>query len=274
MAKLSRRDFLRFAASGVALAAFSRCAPATGAPEMPPASVSTLVQPEPTSSREPTVVPTHVPSPTATAVPLLRNENRKGFYIRYHKSFEPVDPDTWALAVTGKVRRSQRMTLKDIAALPLTTQTSRLTCVEGWSVAAKWAGFDPQVLVDLVEPQEGVGWVHFHCADGYYESLALGELLWDRVLFAYRMNDVPLTPEHGAPLRIIVPFKYGYKGPKAITRIEFADEELRGYWPTVGPYSTEGQIQPGVDYALDLDSYRKIEGRGEVVYDDGIEAQE
>lgn len=180
----------------------------------------------------------------------------------------------WAVSVEGRVRYPKRLKIADLQALPLAAQTSRLTCVEGWSVAAKWEGFYPQALVDMVEPYDGVEWVHFHCADGYYESLALGEFVLDRVLLAYGMNGAPLPPEYGAPLRIIVPFKYGYKGPKAITRIVFADEELRGYWPTVGPYSTEGQIQPGVDYALDLESYRKVNGRGEVVYDDGIEAQD
>lgn len=279
MAKLHRRDFLRFVASGAALAVFSRCVPASAVPDASPTPVLefplTPVPSTPTRAPEPVASPTAVPSPLPATMPTsLRNENRAGFYIRYYKAFEPIDLEKWVLSVTGKVRYSQRMTLKDIQALPVLKQTSRLKCVEGWSVAAKWEGFDPQVLVDMVEPQEEAGWVHFHCADGYYESLALGELVFDRVLFAYRMNDAMLPPEYGAPLRIIVPHKYGYKGPKAITRIVFADKELRGYWSTVGPYSTEGQIEPGVDYALDLQAYRQVSGRGEIVYADGIEAQD
>ena len=270
---MDRRDFLRFVLGSSALTMLSRCAPTGMTPE-PSAAPAT---PVPTPRRDPIPTPTLVssPSPLPTATPLLlRNGNRPGFYIRYHKSFEPVDAAMWVLSVEGQVRSSQRMKLADLQALPIAVQTSRLTCVEGWSVAAKWEGFYPQALVDMVAPHDGVGWVHFHCADGYYESLALGEFVLDRVLLAYRMNDKLLLPEYGAPLRIIVPFKYGYKGPKAITRIVFANEELRGYWPTVGPYSTEGLIQPGVDYALDLQSYRKVTGRGEVVYDDGIEAHD
>ena len=86
------------------------------------------------------------------------------------------------------------------------------------------------------------------------------------------MNDRPLLDAYGAPLRLIVPFKYGYKGPKAITRLVFAEEELPGYWPTVGFYSTERDIQPGRDYPLDLGESRQIAG-GEVRYPDGIESK-
>lgn len=275
---MDRREFLRIVLGGAALAALSSCAPSaattpetTPSPNVPASDTPVPDTPRPTATFTP--VPTVTPAPTAKPQ-LLRNENRPGFYIRYHKSFEPVDTATWQLSVEGRVRSPKRLNLADLQALPRAEQTSRLTCVEGWSVAAKWEGFYPQALIDMVMPYDGVGWVHFHCADGYYESLALEEFVLDRVLLAYGMNGDMLLPEYGAPLRVIVPFKYGYKGPKAITRIVFAGEELRGYWPTVGPYSTEGYIQPGVDYALDLESYRKVTGRGEVVYDDGIEAQD
>jgi DMSO/TMAO reductase YedYZ molybdopterin-dependent catalytic subunit len=219
-------------------------------------------------------VPTATP-PVTTATPeVLRNENREGAYVRYYNPFPPVDPEAWTLSVGGKVRHPQRLSLKDVLAIPKVAQSSRMKCVEGWSFPAKWEGFRPQELVDRVKPYEDATWVHFYCADDYYESLPLGDLLLDRVLFAYGMNDARLEPAYGAPLRLIVPFKYGYKGPKAITRIEFATEELRGYWSTVGPYSTEGDVQPGWDHALDLDDFRQVEGWGEIVYEDGIEAQE
>jgi len=216
---------------------------------------------------------TPTPSPTPSPTPyLLRNENRPGFYIRYYKAFAPVDPDQWTLDVTGNVRSSQRLSFADLLALPRVSQTSRMVCVEGWSVAAKWEGFTPQTLVDRVRPHPDVTWVHFHCADGYYESLAFDELLMDRIIFAYGMNDALLLPEYGAPLRVIVPPKYAYKGAKAITRIIFSDQELPGYWPTVAGYSTEGMIWPGPNYALDLGSQRRILSRGEVFFEDGIES--
>lgn len=271
MSHLNRRDFLRFLVGSAAAGALSRCAPGSVSPAPPP------VAPAPTLSQEPTptAAPTSTPKPSPTPLPrLLRNENRKGFYIRYYNPFEPVDPDQWTLEVGGKVRYTKRISFAEMQALPLASQISRMACIEGWSSAAKWEGFSPKTLVEMVEPQSDAAWVHFHSADGYYESLALGEFLMDRILLAYRMNDALLLPEYGAPLRLIVPAKYGYKGPKAITRIVFADEELRGYWPTVGGYSTEGQIWPGPDYALDLGAQRKIPGHGEVFYEDGVEARD
>ncbi len=255
MAKIDRRRFLQWGVSGAALALLSRCLPDSTTPAPP------------VGTEEAAVV-----APTATPQ-LLRSSNRPGFYIRYYNPFPPVDTETWQLSVEGLVRRTRKLSLEDVKAFPLAEQTSRMKCVEGWSVAAKWVGFRPQALVDLVEPQNSAKWVHFHSADGYYESLSLAELLLDRVIFVYNMNDAPLLPEYGAPLRLIVPFKYAYKGPKALTRVVFAKEDLRGYWPTVGPYSTEGDIQPGRDYALDLDERRRVEGRGEIIYEDGPESQ-
>ncbi len=202
---------------------------------------------------------------------MLQNENRPGFYIRYYKPFAPVDVKSWRLEVGGKTRQSLQMSLDELQRLPAVTQASRLKCVEGWSAAAVWTGILPQTLAELVEPLPEAQYVHFFSADAYYESLPLADFLSPRVLLAYGMNGDLLPPEYGSPLRLIVPFKYGYKGPKALVRIVFEEKPLRGYWPTVGPYTEEGDIVAGADYALDLGEVR-VHQRGEVVYADGLEA--
>jgi DMSO/TMAO reductase YedYZ molybdopterin-dependent catalytic subunit len=202
----------------------------------------------------------------------LRNENRPGFYIRYYKPFEAVDPARWTLSVEGLVKKPQELTLPDVQSLPLVWQVSRMKCVECWSAAAKWEGFHLSSLMEMVDPLPEAKWLHFHCADDYYESSSLEELLMERVLFVHRMNDQILPDVYGAPLRLMIPFKYGYKNPKAIVRLVFAEEELPGYWPTVGPYTEEGDIRPGSDFPLDLEGTRQITG-GEVMYPDGIESK-
>ncbi len=261
MKKITRRELLRLGLSGAALALLSRCVPKSEevvAPTVEPTSVP--------------VDPTPRPSPTAGPGPrLLRNENRHGFYIRYYQPFAPVDRATWRLQVEGLVARPQSLSFEALQELPSASQKSRMKCVEGWSAAAKWEGFRMAALVDLVDPDPAATWVHFYSADDYYESLPLEELLHERVLFVYKMNDALLLDEYGAPLRLIVPFKYGYKGPKAIVRVVFSDEPLRGFWPSVGPYTMEGDIAPGRDYALDLDADRD-HGPGEVFYPDGLES--
>ncbi len=114
-----------------------------------------------------------------------------------------------------------------------------------------------------MHPQPEAAWVYFECADGYYESLSIAELSQPRVLFAYEMDGERLLDEFGAPLRLVVPPKYGCKGPKVITSMQFETRQRRGYWPTVGAYSPDGTIQPGRDFPLHLGEVQKIEG-GEI----------
>ena len=93
--------------------------------------------------------------------------------------------------------------------------------------------------------------VYFQSADSYYESYTLEELLRPRVLLVLRMNGQPLSRDHGFPLRLIAPYKYGYKNIKYITGMEFTDTRKRNYWADSGPYSVDGTIQPGIDHPLD-----------------------
>jgi DMSO/TMAO reductase YedYZ molybdopterin-dependent catalytic subunit len=268
MSHINRRRFIRLALGGVSLYILSSCIPG----EKHQAAVTETPSATETPGAQRAVAPTPTPTPAPSPV-ILRNENRPGFFIRYYKPFEAVDPDHWTIVVEGLVKKPQELTLLDIQSLPSVSQVSRMKCVEGWSAAAKWGGFHLSSLLKLVEPQPEAKWVQFYCADGYYESLTLEELLAERVLFVYRMNDKLLPDVHGSPLRLIVPPKYGYKGPKAITRLVFAEKELPGYWPTEGPYSTDGYIQPGRDYPLDIGESRQVKG-GEVIYPDGLESRQ
>ena len=211
-----------------------------------------------------------LPAPVPTRA-VLKNLDRPGFYVRYFKAFRAVDPDAWTLEVEGLVENPIQLTLQEMRDLPSITQASRLRCVEGWSAAAKWGGFRFSALAGMVKPLPEATWVHFFCADSYYECLSVEELQANRVLFAHSMNGDYLSDEHGFPLRMVVPDKYGYKGAKAIERLVFADHETTGLWSRIGPYSTGGEILAGSDLPLDLGGSRQIEG-GEIRYPDGLEA--
>ena len=121
-------------------------------------------------------------------------------------------------------------------------------------------------LFDRVQPDPAAKYVYFESADSYYESFTLEELRRDRVLFVIKMNGQALTKEHGFPLRLIVPYKYGYKNIKYITRIEFTDTRKRNYWFNNGPYSVDGTIQPGVDHPLDFNKKPLPINGGEVLH--------
>lgn len=206
-------------------------------------------------------------TPTEPGERALGNQNRPAvkpdWNVRYFQPYRPVDHDQWRLTVGGLVEAPQSFSLDYLLALPRLEQNTRMKCVECWSARAAWAGFTYAALAEVVRPLPEAAWVHFECADGYYESLSIEELSQPGVLFAYEMDGEPLLDEFGAPLRLVVAPKYGYKGPKVITHLRFETDQKRGYWPTVGPYSADGTIQPGQDFPLDLGEVREISG-GEI----------
>ena len=85
------------------------------------------------------------------------------------------------------------------------------------------------------------------------------------MIFAYEMNDAPLPDEYGAPLRLLMPSKYGYKSVKTILRLDFIEKEGTGYWSLFG-YSKDATIQKGTDHALDLKTYKMLTKKGEPEY--------
>lgn len=205
---------------------------------------------------EPTSLPEAALSPTE-ALKILYNEDRQGFYIRYYKPFPAVDKASWRLETADLVAQARTFTLEELLALPRTRLNARMKCVECWSARAVWEGFRYEELARLVEPLPAARYLHITCADEYWEVISVEEARHPRALFVTHMNDSLLPDEYGAPLRLLLPWKYGYKSPKAITRIAFREEAGRGYWPSVGPYSAEGDIQQGMDRPLDIGGGRE-----------------
>ncbi len=162
-----------------------------------------------------------------------------------------IQPENWRLEVGGLCDTPATLTLADLPTFATRTQTSRLKCVECWLAKAEWRGFHFSDLQRLCPPKASATGVTFHCADAYIEHLTLAELHHPRTLLVTHMNGEPLSDAHGFPLRIIAPFKYGYKNPKAIVRIEYVDAVQYGTWSKIGPYSPDGTILPGTDHPLD-----------------------
>ena len=164
---------------------------------------------------------------------------------------EGFDAAAWTLAVGGLQGRSDDLvlTLDDIKALPRVEMTTELKCIEGWSVVVHWAGarfsdfaakYRPKTiddsLPDLVgHPEKLVPYVSLSTPDnGYFVGWDMPSILHPQTLLAYEMNGEPLLPEHGAPLRLTSPTKYGIKQIKRIGRIEFTAERPRDYWAESG----------------------------------------
>ena len=252
---MNRRSFIQLGLAGVAGVIATACAPGTQATA--PAAGSTPGVAAPAGGQ---------PTPTARggAAPgtLLANENAPGFYVRYYKSFRAPDPARWELMIKGLVDAPTTMTLDHIQRnLPPVEQNSRMTCVEGWSSRALWGGFTYAALAALVKPKATATHVYFFSEDDYYEVLPISELQKERALFVTHMDGRLLGAKYGAPLRMIVPWLYGYKGAKVVSSIEFHAQGGNGFWSDVGPYSPLGLIQAGRDTPLDLDGRaRPIKG--------------
>ncbi len=183
-------------------------------------------------------------------------------------AFNPIpapDPKTWELTVAGLGGQPLRLKPADLDRLPRVAQSSRLKCVQCWSGRVSWEGFRCQDLLRLTGAKTDLQYVRVDCADHYYDFVKVEDLLQPRTLFAVGMNGEALTPEHGAPLRLVMPAKYGYKSSKLITTLTFIDKGGMGLvadgWPY---YSASGDILPGVDHPFEFpDETRKIPG-GEI----------
>jgi DMSO/TMAO reductase YedYZ molybdopterin-dependent catalytic subunit len=130
-----------------------------------------------------------------------------------------------------------------LAAFQLHEQITRLVCVEGWSAIAWWAGLKFDDLLHAYPPMSQAKWVRLESSvnlgtwgnpDPYYVSLDLATAGHPQTLLATHLNGKPLTVEHGAPLRLVVPVKLGLKNIKAITRITYTKDEPADYWAKRG----------------------------------------
>ena len=168
---------------------------------------------------------------------------------------EELDAGAWRLSVGGLAGRSNDLLLSmdDIKRLPRTEMITQFKCIEGWNYIAKWAGVRFSDFAAAYPPanrQGGAGdvinspqdlrpYVSLTTADeNYYVGWDIQAMLHPQTLLAYELNGAPLTPEHGAPLRIASPNKYGIKQIKRIGRIEFTDTRPRDFWalPENGGY--------------------------------------
>ncbi len=189
-----------------------------------------------------------------------------GFRIMWYNPVGPIDKESYKLEVGGLVENPQEIELARLREFEQVEQSSRMKCVQCWSSRTTWGGFRFGDLIEHVKPLAKAKAVRFDCHDKWYEYMSLEEMANPHVLLATSMNGEPLTDQHGAPLRMIDPSKYGYKSCKLITKITFVEEGKGSMACDIGPYySADGKILPGYDHPIDLGMglRRKIAG-GEI----------
>jgi DMSO/TMAO reductase YedYZ molybdopterin-dependent catalytic subunit len=146
------------------------------------------------------------------------------------------DPATWRLRIDGLVERPLELTYAELLALPQAKQVSDFHCVTGWSVAhVHWTGVRLHDVLAAARPLPSARALRFVSAESPYDdSLTLHQALLSDVMLAHRMDEAPLSRPHGAPLRLVIPEMYGYKGVKWVERIELTAAATSGYWEQRG----------------------------------------
>lgn len=174
--------------------------------------------------------------------------------------------EPWSVQIDGLVKKSGRMTLEDLMKLaPMEERIYRLRCVEGWSMVIPWVGYSLAELIRRVEPLGSARFVEFTTlADPasmpgvrsavldwpYVEGLRLDEAQHPLTLLAFGMYGEVLPKQNGAPLRLVVPWKYGFKSAKSLVRIRFTDRQPVTAWARAAPqeYGFYSNVNPNVDH--------------------------
>ena len=171
----------------------------------------------------------------------------------------------WTVVVEGEVKKPRTFGIEELMKLPLEERIYRLRCVEAWSMVIPWVGFEFRELAKLVEPTGNAKFVEFVTAYQpenmpgvrlpvlewpYVEALRIDEAMHPLTIMAVGLYGEILPNQSGAPVRLVVPWKYGFKSGKSIVRIRFVEKQPRTAWEKAAPheYGFYSNVNPDVDH--------------------------
>lgn len=155
--------------------------------------------------------------------------------VLHHGLVPDVDLAGWDLTIDGLVANGQRWNWEEFQKLPRARVHSDIHCVTRWSRYDNlWEGVSLRSVIALAAPKPEARFAIIHAEQGFTTNLPLSELLADDVLLADKHDGQALTPEHGWPLRLVVPRRYFWKSAKWIRRIELVDHDAPGFWERNG----------------------------------------
>jgi DMSO/TMAO reductase YedYZ molybdopterin-dependent catalytic subunit len=154
-----------------------------------------------------------------------------------------IDLESYELKITGIVDNPKVLSYEQVIDnYDIYRKIVTLHCVERWDVTILWEGVLVKDLIDEAQASPDSSVVIFHAYDGYTTSLPIEYLIDNDIIMAYKMNDLALPPERGAPFQLVAESKWGYKWIKWITEIEVSDDtDYEGYWESRG-YSNEADL--------------------------------
>jgi DMSO/TMAO reductase YedYZ molybdopterin-dependent catalytic subunit len=155
--------------------------------------------------------------------------------VLHYGSVPRVELTEWDLRVDGLVERPQRWTWEGFQALPRVQVRSDIHCVTRWSRYDNlWEGVSLREVLQKAGPRPEARFAIIHAEQGFTTNLPLSELVTDDVLLADKHDGEALTPDHGWPLRLVVPRRYFWKSAKWVRRIELAANDQPGFWERNG----------------------------------------
>ena len=238
---LSRRDFLRTAGILTGSALLAACSPGVSATTAPADEMSDL----PAKSDE-------LGDP-ANSFPDITNYNNYYEFSTDKVAVNPLSQDfvtePWTVEVSGLVNHPRTYGIEELLKFPQEERIYRLRCVEAWSMVIPWTGFPLASLLKEVEPKSDAKFVSFETVYRpeempgqkspwypwpYQEGLRLDEAMHDLAILATGLYGMPMPNPNGAPIRLVVPWKYGFKSIKSIVKIELTAEQPATLWNSIG----------------------------------------
>lgn len=186
----------------------------------------------------------------------------KGWPVRTAELPPDLDPDSWALKITGMVQRSLTLTVQEVRGLGAVEIVRDFHCVESWSVPHnKWKGIPVHRILELASPLSDARYALVQSPGSYGTNLLLEALLRPDTLLVWERNGEPLSLDHGYPLRLIVPDLYAYKSVKWVSEIKLLNEDLPGFWEKRG-YHRGGDVWLGERFEGYHSKIRRRNGKG------------
>ena len=240
---LSRRDFLRTAGIVTGSALLAACSPGASAATEPAAEPA---MPDLPAKQD------ELGDPANSYEDITHYNN----YYEFSTDKEAVNPysqgfttEPWTVEVSGLVNNPKTYGIEDLLKFPQEERVYRLRCVEAWSMVIPWTGFTLGSLLKEVEPTSDAKFVRFETVYRpeempgqkspfypwpYQEGLRLDEAMHDLTILATGLYGMPMPSPNGAPIRLVVPWKYGFKSIKSIMKIELVAEKPSTLWNSIG----------------------------------------
>jgi sulfoxide reductase catalytic subunit YedY len=189
----------------------------------------------------------------------------------------------WSVQIDGMVKQPRTIALEDLVKqVTLEERIYRHRCVEAWAMTVPWTGFPLAALVRLAEPDAGAKYVVFETAADrkrmpglrqawypwpYVEGVTMAEAGNELAFLATGLYGKPLFPQNGGPIRLVLPWKYGFKSAKALVRISFTETRPKTFWSQIGPeeYGFWANVNPDVPHPRWSQAQERLLGSGEMV---------